>query len=249
MTGKYQKLGVRAVEKAAIIISRNRLLNILLAPALRWLNSIEIPPVRFKDDTFLLDKDWFIEFAAAFKERFPSQTYICQARANEIDEEVAKALGESGCIRTSIGIECGNDNYRKKILKKGVSTQQIVKAVELLKNNNVPLMGQWILGLPGETAEMALESLMLHRKLGDIPQVHIASPLPKTALHDLAVEKGIIEPDYIPDQGLYSDFIFHEGTEKKFMRLVYNLFSVARLKPIFTISKFEPANNGLNSKF
>lgn len=198
--------------------------------------------IRFKDDTFLSNRNWFIEFAKEYSVRFPKISYVCQARAPEIDETVADLLKKSNCHTVSIGIECGNEEFRNKVLKKRVSNEEIRNAVALLKERNIRASGQWILGYPGETVDLALESLRFHMELGDIPQLHYATPFPKTEMHQKAVEMGLIEKEYIPNHSVYSDFLFHKGYERQLLRIIYNMFALARLKvdPFFEDARFQP---------
>lgn len=194
------------------------------------LASLYKPSIRFKDDSFLAKKDWFIEFARKFSKRFPGLSYMCNARADEVDEEVGEWLRRSRCERVGIGFECGNEEYRNNILKKNVTNEEIVRCVDILKRNKVQVLGQWIIGLPGETVHNAIESLQFSIKIGDIPQVHIAQPYPKTEMHNQAVQMGLIDEKYIPESGVYTDFIFHKGEAEKAMRLIYNLFSFKDLR-------------------
>jgi radical SAM superfamily enzyme YgiQ (UPF0313 family) len=220
---------LRITEKLAIIINKKPLIRSILKPLWNPL-SFSLPDLRFKDDTFLSNRQWFLDFAKVFADTFPHARYICQARANEIDEEVAIWLKKSRCVRVSIGIECGNEQYRLKVMKKAITNKQIECAVKLLKQNGIEVMGQWIVGMPGETPEMVLESLLLHNRIGDIPQLHIAVPFPKTRMHEIAVEKGLIPADFTPIGTLYDDFLFYEGYEKALVRILYNLFPASRIK-------------------
>ncbi|MDH4138785.1 MAG: hypothetical protein OEW09_19040, partial [Anaerolineae bacterium] len=68
-----------------------------------------------------------------------------------------------------------------------------------------------------------------HCRLGDIPQVHIAIPFPKTRMHDIAVKMGFISEDFIPNTSLYDSFLFHDGHEKKIMTVIYNIFPISRI--------------------
>ena len=116
-------------------------------------------------------------------------------------------------------------------MKKNVSNSTIERCIDSLKQYEINYVGQWIIGMPGENPEMALETLLLHTRLGDIPQVHIAVPFPKTRMYEIAVEKGLIDKNFSPSiTSLYDDFLFHTGYEKILMRIIYNLFSVARMK-------------------
>ncbi len=201
-----------------------------LKPIYNLLLSFKKPVIRFKDDTFLANKAWFLEFAQKFSRRFKNISYICNARADEIDEEVGQWLRKSNCKMLGIGFECGNEEFRNNVLKKRVSNEDIFKCANILKQNNIPILGQWIIGLPGESVGNVLESLELSISVGDIAQVHIAQPYPKTEMHNQAVALGLIDEDYIPDNGVYSDFLFHKGETRKIMRLIYNLFSFKDLE-------------------
>jgi radical SAM superfamily enzyme YgiQ (UPF0313 family) len=224
-----KRYGQKAISKLATVVGSNAYIREPLKKILGHLSSDPIPPIRFKDDSFLTDKKWFLQFAAAFQERFPEVKYICQARVNEIDEDVAYWLEHSKCKMVSLGIECGNDEFRNKILKKGVTSEQIIHAVNLLHSHDISVLGQWMVGYPGESVELALESLRLHCRLGDIPQVHIAIPFPGTEMHDRAVDMGFIHKDFVPSTSLYDDFLFHTDYKKMLMRLIHDLFPVSRL--------------------
>ena len=187
------------------------------------------PTIRIKDDTFLADKAWFLEFAQRFSQSFPQLQYICQARADEIDEEVTHHLADSGCRMISMGIECGDDKMRIEVLNKSVTSEQIRRAIQLVRNTGIEVLGQWVIGFPGETIEQMIKTLKLHLELEDIPQVHIATPFPKTRMHKMAIDMGHISESFRPTTSLYDDFIFHKGSEKNVLRMIYNMFPVASL--------------------
>lgn len=182
----------------------------------KTLKSIEkgIPPIRFKDDTFLADKKWFLKFAPLFHKRFPKLTYICQARPNEIDEEVVYWLKKSGCVRISMGFETGSEKLRNDVLHKNVTNNQIATACKLLREQRIEIMGQWMYGLPGEMLLDTVRTFIMSVREGDFSQLHFTTPLPATELFDIAVAQGLISPDY-HSKGLYnSELIFHNDDER-----------------------------------
>ncbi len=187
----------------------------------------QLEPIRFKDDSFLIDTPWLREFAEKYRRRFSYLSYYCLGRADEIDEETAKLLHDSGCKRVVIGFEHGDEEYRNRILLKKTTDEQIRRCVSLLKKYKMEVNGQWIIGFPGETISQAMKTLRLAAEIDDMPQVHIAIPFPKTVMFDLAVQHGWISQDFVPSQGTYSDFLFHKGQELDMFRLLYNMFPVA----------------------
>gem|GEM_PF-5647229 len=191
---------------------------------------VALDPIRFKDDSFLISKDWLREFCQKYRKRFWYLSYYCLGRADEIDEETAELLYQSRCKRVVIGFEHGDEEYRNKILLKRTSDEQIMKCVQLLKQYKIEINGQWMIGFPGEKVTQAMKTLKMAAEIDDMPQVHIAIPFPKSVMFDMAVQHGWITRDFIPEGGVYSDFVFHKGEEKNLFRLVYNTFPIAQYK-------------------
>jgi hypothetical protein len=190
----------------------------------------QLEPIRFKDDSFLISTGWLKDFAAKYQKRFWYLPYYALGRADEIDPPTAELLHKSGCTRVIIGFEHGDEDYRNKILLKKTTDAQIRLCVELLKKYNIEINGQWIIGFPGETPAQALKTVKLASEIDDMPQVHIAVPFPRSAMFDMAVKEGWITPDFVPSQGIYSDFIFHKGQDRDIFRLLYNIFPIAQYK-------------------
>ena len=173
----------------------------------------KVPPLRFKDDTFLGDKKWFLKLAPLMRKNFPNLTYICQARPNEIDEKVAYWLKNSGCIRVSMGFETGSERLRNEVLHKNVTDKQILTSCKLLRDQGIEIMGQWMYGLPGEMLSDTIKTFLMSVREGDLSQLHFATPLYGTALFDIAVDQGLIGPDY-HSEGLYNpELVFHDDEE------------------------------------
>ena len=186
-----------------------------------------IPPLRFKDDTFLADKKWFLEFARLLHTRFPKLSYICQARPNEIDEEVVYWLKKSGCVRVSMGFETGSEKLRNDVLHKSISNKQISCACKLLREEGIEVMGQWMYGVPGETFLETIETFIMSVKEGDFSQLHFTAPLPGTELFDIALDKGLITPDYHLKSLYNSELIFHND-EERFQILFISLIHILK---------------------
>lgn len=190
----------------------------------------QLEPIRFKDDSFLISKTWLKEFTERYRKRFWYLPYYCLGRADEVDEETAEFLHKSGCKRVIIGFEHGDEEYRNKILLKTMTDAQIRQCIGLLRKHKIEINGQWIIGFPGETPAQALKTVRLAAEIDDMPQVHIAVPFPRSGMFDMAVREGLIAPDFIPSQGIYSDFLFHKGEERDIFRLLYNIFPIAQYK-------------------
>jgi radical SAM superfamily enzyme YgiQ (UPF0313 family) len=149
--------------------------------------------VRFDDDLFILNPPWLFRFLDLYAReiRLP---YFCTVRANLVTEEVAEALGTSGCHSAYYGIESGNERLRNEVLRKGISEEQIIESAQLLRRHGVKVGTFNMLGLPGETVEQAFETVRVNQTIDpDFIWVSLVQPYPRTALAEYCVEEGLLD--------------------------------------------------------
>ncbi len=149
----------------------------------------------FNDDTFILDRKWFVEFC----ERFPKEiglTYTCNIRPNLIDEEVVRLLKDSNCTGVNWSIESGDDYLRNEVLKRNITIEQILNTSELLRKYKISYRIGNIIGLPGENFEQMLKTLKLNIKARpSMAFSGIFVPFPGLALTEYAISHGYYKPD------------------------------------------------------
>jgi radical SAM superfamily enzyme YgiQ (UPF0313 family) len=154
--------------------------------------------IYFTSDTFLsindAEFDKFIDIYSEFKLPF-----WLQSRAEAVTEYRARKLKEIGCHRISIGLEHGNNEFRKKVLKKKFDNEQMVMASRILADAGIPLSINNIIGFPDETRELIFDTIELNRKLSyDTTAAFAYAPFHGTSLHRLCVERGYITEDFTP---------------------------------------------------
>lgn len=116
-------------------------------------------------------------------------------RAETITQQKIRMLEDIGCHRMGIGVECGNEEYRIKMLHRRVSNERIIEACNIVGNSSIQLSVNNIVGLPDETRSMIFETIYLNRKIeADTYSCFIFQPFRGTFLHDYCVEKGYIDP-------------------------------------------------------
>lgn len=124
-------------------------------------------------------------------------------RVDRIDEELATKLKQAGCYRVSFGIESGSQEILNNI-RKGVTIEQIRKAVKTAKVAGLEVVGFFMIGLPGETKETINQTIKFAIDLEvDLPKVSITTPLPGTDLFRQYQEAGLIHSNN------WSDYVFH----------------------------------------
>lgn len=158
---------------------------------LRWLKeTYKVIYFAFQDDTFILNRRWLREFLPRYGQEV-GLPFICNVRGDLTDEEEAKLLSEAGCVRVAMGIENGDDELRRTILAKNISTEQIVKACDLYYQHGIRVIGQNMFGVPGETVESAISTIDLNiRCRTHINTFSFFAPFPGTKLGE------ICEQDY-----------------------------------------------------
>ena len=150
-------------------------------------------------DTFLAmserDFDEFKEMYMDYKIPFWMNT-----RAETINAHRAKGLEEMNMLRTSIGVEHGNTDYRKNYLKRNVSDDVQIKAFEILADHKYVSCANAIIGMPDENRDLIFDTINFMRKLPDkvdATGAFIWAPYHGTPLRELAIEKGYIDKDVI----------------------------------------------------
>jgi magnesium-protoporphyrin IX monomethyl ester (oxidative) cyclase len=158
----------------------------------------------FEDDNLTLDIERAKKIFKGIIERNIKITWETPngIRADRIDEELIKLMKESGCVSLTIGIECGDQDFLTKIVKKNLNLQDVIKAVKIITKYNIPLNAFFILGMPGENKKTINKTISFARNLtrmGVYPEFNIATPLPATEMYEIAKKKGLlIKEDIAP---------------------------------------------------
>ncbi len=165
--------------------TRQRSVDNVLAE-LKWLKDVyKIIYVAFQDDTFILNRRWLRNFLPRYGKEI-GLPFICNVRGDLTDEEEAKLLAEAGCIRVAMGIENGSDELRRTILAKNITTEQIQRACDLYYQHGIRVMGQNMIGVPGESVDTVLSTIQLNINCRThINMFSFFQPFPGTALGEM----------------------------------------------------------------
>lgn len=152
----------------------------------------KIKTVYFCDDTFFVNRNWLVEFAAKYKQQI-NIPYICLLRVEQIDEFCVALLKDSNCQRVFFGIESGSEDLRLKILNRQITDRQIIDAARLFKQYAIPFRTYNMIGLPGETLDDAFKTVKLNIDIGtDYPWCSLFYPYPGTELNSYADRNNLL---------------------------------------------------------
>ena len=161
--------------------------------------------VYFTSDTFILFTDKEFEEFCEMYSRYRLPFWI-QTRAETITEYRVKKLAELGCHRMSMGLEHGNEEFRRVVVHKRFDNVDMITASKIVEDAGIPLTVNNIIGFPDETRDMIFDTIRLNRSLTfDSVNASPFAPFHGTDLHRVCVEKGLIEADHMPGS-LMSDF-------------------------------------------
>jgi len=115
------------------------------------------------DDVFNIDRQRVLDFCRLVKPLRLEWACVNGLRADLFDEEMARALADSGCAIVSLGVESVHPEVLARI-KKGETIEQIEKAIDIAKRYFRIVNGFFIIGLPGSSYKKDLQSLEWARK-------------------------------------------------------------------------------------
>ena len=106
-------------------------------------------------------------------------------------------LARSYCFKIQFGVESGNDHVRNNIMKRSMERSTIVEAFKLARKYNIRTNAINIIGVPGETKEMLLDTVKLNREINPTTSnVNIFYPYKGTPLGDQAFKDGIVNIEH-----------------------------------------------------
>lgn len=154
------------------------------------------------DDLFSLNKKriWDIANELEMRGLMGKVSFICQARANQIDDELCAAFKRMGMVNVTFGLESGSNTSLVTLKEGKVTAADNRRAIELLGKYGLGASGSFIIGAPGETREEMNKTVAFMRWMSQQPNVlrfwyGVAIPLPNTDFWDMALEDGTVSDD------------------------------------------------------
>lgn len=148
--------------------------------------------IKFIDDTFAEDYERAMRLAREIKARRLDFTWFASACVNQVDRDLLRAFREAGCWAILFGVESGVQK-NLNTLRKGITLAQVREAVGWAKKAGLKVQTSFMIGIPGETYEEALQTIRFARELDpDVASFHAIVPFPGTELYDCAEKYGSI---------------------------------------------------------
>ncbi len=178
-------VGHRMVGRKGRFRSPHKVVDEMEWLALRGFSSIGID-----DDLFTLKKSHALEVCGEILSRKLPITWHAFARVDTVNPELLRAMSEAGCTDLLYGVESGSQEVLDRI-GKGITLEQVRRAVQMGKEAGIRIFASFVLGLPGETKESLRATREFARSLGCQYGFHVLSPFPGTRIWEEARAMGI----------------------------------------------------------
>jgi len=155
--------------------------------------------IYFVDEIFLTQRPRLERFRDVFSSQV-NIPFTFMERPELITEEKMKLISEAGAAAVAIGVESGDEEFRKKALDRKTPQGKVIEAFRLAKKYGLHTHAFNMVGLPGETADVLRKNFELLAQIQpDSFQVTIFYPLRGTVLHDYCKKQGYLTDDEMPE--------------------------------------------------
>ncbi len=158
-------------------------------------NKYPLKYVQFIDDTFNSNKKWLMSFLDHY-EKSVDLPFLACCRVDKLDYEIMEKMKKAGVDRISFAIEHGNEHFREKVLRRFMKNSSILDGSRIIKEFNVRFHVSNMIGLPGETLDLAFETLKINQQIKpNLAESCVFQPYPGTRIFQVAKEQGYLDKD------------------------------------------------------
>lgn len=146
----------------------------------------------FWDDALTAHKRRLLELCEAMERAELPLSWSAITRANHVSAELLAAMKRAGLVHVNFGVESGDDDILRQI-KKGVNTDQVVRALTLSKEAGLKTAANFMLGFPQETPAALERTLRFMQRIAPLVDnfstLGVVVPFPGTPLYEAHHER------------------------------------------------------------
>jgi hypothetical protein len=117
--------------------------------------------IEMADDIFTVDKEWIREFCRVYA-RDLGVPFQCLVHPRFVDHDIARWLKEANCQHVQMGVQSADEEYKRKVLLRVEKDGHLRRALAALRDADLPVKLDHILGLPGEPRSAQEEARALY---------------------------------------------------------------------------------------
>jgi len=121
--------------------------------------------------------------------------YTAGVRADTLDEHLVSRMQQANFKRVTLGVESGSPRILKMI-RKGETNEDVIRALNLLRQADIRSHAFFMIGLPGETKEDIERSKeLIMASSPDYVEVNMVTPYPGTDIFEKLLPEGVDKSD------------------------------------------------------
>ena len=164
---------------------------------IKYVKSLGFKKFLLLDDNIISDRDYMLNLCKEIKKlkmKWMSQCAITIA----LDDELLKAVSDSGCYMLGFGLESISKESLKKLNKEWCDPEVYKLYIDKITDAGIDVATEMIVGVDTDTKESLYETIDFIKSTRiTAPKFYIMTPIPGTDLFNEMLEKGrIIEKDF-----------------------------------------------------
>jgi len=152
----------------------------------------KIKNIELMDDTFTLNQKRAEKICDGIIKREWDIAWSASSRVDTITKKLAEKMKKAGCWVIYLGIESGSQKILDSIGKR-ITIRQVKKAVKIVKDAGIQVLGSFIIGFPEDTVKTIRQTIEFAKSLNlDYAQFSILTPYPGTPIFDFAAKNDLL---------------------------------------------------------
>ncbi len=188
--------------------------------------------VEFMDDTFTLDQKRAEKICDGIIREGWDISWGASSRVDTLSRKLVEKMKKAGCWILFLGIESGSQKILDSIGKR-ITLEQVRKAVKILKEFGIQVLGSFIIGFLQDTVETINKTINFAKSLNlDYAEFSILTPYPGTPIYDYASKNGLLlTKDWSRYNAVEPVMRIKGLTEKKLKSLFQKAYITFYLRP------------------
>jgi anaerobic magnesium-protoporphyrin IX monomethyl ester cyclase len=149
--------------------------------------------IYFIDDNFTIQKRHTVEICHLLKKCKLDIEWACDTRVDLISRDLLREMKDAGCRTIFFGIQSGSSRILKK-LNTHITTEQVVQAFKLCREEGIQIACSFMLGIPGETVNDMEVTFRFAKKLDpDWCTFYVFIACPDSNLYEEVLQRGLYD--------------------------------------------------------
>jgi radical SAM superfamily enzyme YgiQ (UPF0313 family) len=177
--------------------------------------------IEFMDDTFTLNQERAEKICDEIIKQGWDISWGASSRVDTLSKRLVEKMKKAGCWIIFLGIESGSQKILDAIGKR-ITLEQVKKAVKILKDAGIQVLGSFIIGFLQDTTETIKETIKFAKSLNlNYAEFSILTPYPGTPIFDYAKKNNMLLTENWSKYTAIEPIVKIEGASEKEIKTLF----------------------------